>query len=180
MTDRLTQLQNAIDQLAVQFYSAMHYLDTHHDFVPLEDEPKVSDPQAVTLAPLILSDINCLELKEEAKGTKPVCCIFANERSYRDLCDIVVVDDAAVFDAAKSELASDLMVKTRQIDLLISSLPGAGVSATDQLARVRKLEAELENVEVERLQWAKRRQELLSKCDSVILELSRCKNEIGK
>ncbi|KAJ8097945.1 mediator complex, subunit Med21 [Lipomyces tetrasporus] len=135
MADRLTQLQNAIDQLAVQFYSAMHYLDTHHDFVPLDTEAKVSDPQ-------------------------------------------VTVDDPAVFEATKLELARDIMVKTRQIDLLIASLPGAGVSEQAQLARVRKLEQDLVDAEKERQRWLARRNELLDKCDSVILQLAQRKNEI--
>ncbi|KAK9312545.1 mediator complex, subunit Med21 [Lipomyces starkeyi] len=135
MADRLTQLQNAIDQLAVQFYSAMHYLDTHHDFVPLDYEAKVSDPQ-------------------------------------------VTVDDAAVFEATKLELARDIMIKTRQIDLLIASLPGAGVSERDQLARVRKLEQQLSDAEKERQLWLSRRKELLQKCDSVILQLAQRKTEI--
>ncbi|KAK9333821.1 mediator complex, subunit Med21 [Lipomyces starkeyi] len=135
MADRLTQLQNAIDQLAVQFYSAMHYLDTHHDFVPLDYEAKVSDPQ-------------------------------------------VTVDDAAVFEATKLELARDIMIKTRQIDLLIASLPGAGVSEQDQLARVRKLEQQLSDAEKERQLWLSRRKELLQKCDSVILQLAQRKTEI--
>ncbi|KAK9235664.1 mediator complex, subunit Med21 [Lipomyces kononenkoae] len=135
MSDRLTQLQNAIDQLAVQFYSAMHYLDTHHDFVPLDHEAKVSDPQ-------------------------------------------VAVDDPAVFEATKLELARDIMIKTRQIDLLIASLPGAGVSEQDQLARVRKLEQQLSDAETERQHWLARQNELLQKCDSVILQLAQRKTEI--
>ncbi|KAK9379319.1 mediator complex, subunit Med21 [Kockiozyma suomiensis] len=136
MTDRLTQLQDAVDQLAVQFYSAIHYLSTHHDFVPLDGSAKVSDPQ---LQP----------------------------------------DDPAVFESAKAELARDIMVKTRQIDLLIASLPGAGVTEQDQLQRVQRLETELELAEQERLRWLMRRKELLAKCDSIILQLTKSKNDIS-
>ncbi|KAK9450545.1 mediator complex, subunit Med21 [Limtongia smithiae] len=136
MADRLTQLQNSVDQLAVQFYSALHYLDTHHDFVPLQDEPKVVDAQVAT------------------------------------------PDDPAVFKAAQAELARDILLKARQIDLLIASLPGADVSEENQLARVRQLEQDLEDAETERQNWLARRKELLAKCDSVILLLAQRKNEI--
>ncbi|KAK9468882.1 mediator complex, subunit Med21 [Lipomyces arxii] len=135
MTDRLTQLQNAVDQLAVQFYSALHYLDTHHDFVPLDSEPKVTDPQ-------------------------------------------VTADSPEVFKATQLELAHDIILKTKQIHLLISSLPGADVSEQDQLDRVKELESELESAEAERQEWLRRRKELLEKCDSVILRLSKRKIEI--
>ncbi|KAK7203498.1 mediator complex, subunit Med21 [Myxozyma melibiosi] len=135
MTDRLTQLQDAIDQLAVQFYSAIHYLSTHHDFVPLEGEPKATDAH-------------------------------------------LVPDEPAVFESAKSELARDIMVRTRQIDLLIASLPGAGVSEQDQLQRVQQLEHDLEQAEQERQKWLERREMLLAKCDSVILQLAKTKNDI--
>ncbi|KAK9460595.1 mediator complex, subunit Med21 [Lipomyces oligophaga] len=135
MNDRLTQLQDAVDQLAVQFYSALHYLSSHHDFVPLGDDQKVSDAQWTA-------------------------------------------DDPAVFEATKNELARDIMIRTRQIDLLIDSLPGAGVSETDQLARVERLKEELIEADQEQKKWLEERDMLLAKCDSVVLQLSRAKNEI--
>ncbi|KAK9479387.1 mediator complex, subunit Med21 [Lipomyces japonicus] len=136
MADRLTQLQNAIDQLAVQFYSALHYLDTHHDFVPLDGEAKVSDPQ-------------------------------------------VTVDSEEVFEATKIELARDIITKTKQIDLLISSLPGSSVSEAAQIDRVQALENELQQAEAERQEWLARRDELLGQCDQVILQLASRKKDIS-
>ncbi|KAK9370453.1 subunit 21 of mediator complex-domain-containing protein [Lipomyces kononenkoae] len=81
-------------------------------------------------------------------------------------------------EATKLELARDIMVKTRQIDLLIASLPGAGVSEQDQLARVRNLEQQLSDAEKERQHWLTRQNELLQKCDGVILQLAQRKKEI--
>ena len=58
--DRITQLQDAIDQvsplfsksplqqMATQFYSALNYLNTHHDFVSVNENPPVSDAQGVS------------------------------------------------------------------------------------------------------------------------------------
>ncbi|KAI9867513.1 MAG: RNA polymerase II mediator complex subunit [Trichoglossum hirsutum] len=42
MADRLTQLQDALDQLATQFYSTIRYLNSHHDYSPLSSEAKHS------------------------------------------------------------------------------------------------------------------------------------------
>jgi len=58
--DRITQLQDAIDQvcpfsvqislqqMATQFYSALNYLNTHHDFVSVNENPPVSDAQGLS------------------------------------------------------------------------------------------------------------------------------------
>lgn len=72
------------------------------------------------------------------------------------------------------------MVKTRQIDLLISSLPGIGASDLEQLERVRSLEEQLRQADKDIIECSKRRERLLEKCDTVILELSRKKTEINK
>lgn len=36
MTDRLTQLQNAVDQFATQCFSALRYISDHHVALPTE------------------------------------------------------------------------------------------------------------------------------------------------
>jgi hypothetical protein len=43
MADRLTQLQDAIDQMATIFYCALRYVGTHHDFIPTGNEAKATD-----------------------------------------------------------------------------------------------------------------------------------------
>ncbi|AGO09942.1 AaceriAAL049Cp [[Ashbya] aceris (nom. inval.)] len=51
MTDRLTQLQQCLDQIVEQFGSAITYVDRNHDFEPHNElEDKLSDPQATIAA----------------------------------------------------------------------------------------------------------------------------------
>ncbi|KAK2067588.1 hypothetical protein P8C59_001314 [Phyllachora maydis] len=43
MGDRLTQLQDAVDELAHQFVAAFHYLERHHDLELLGPNDKIPD-----------------------------------------------------------------------------------------------------------------------------------------
>jgi mediator of RNA polymerase II transcription subunit 21 len=70
--------------------------------------------------------------------------------------------------AAKKELARDLILKTKEIDLLIGSLPGIGVSEEQQIQRLEKLENELQEVEKRRREAVKRKEELQKRLDEVI------------
>ena len=70
--------------------------------------------------------------------------------------------------AAKRELARDLILKTKEIDLLVGSLPGIGVSEEQQIERLDRLERELQDVERRRLQAVRRKEELQKRLDEVI------------
>ncbi|PUU80055.1 mediator complex, subunit Med21 [Tuber borchii] len=130
MADRLSQLQDAIDQMATQFFSALRYIGTHHDAVPVGNEAKVTD-------------------------------------------DTAVIDDKTTFDAAKGELARDLIVKSKQIEFLITSLPGIGVSEDEQQERLKNLETELKEAEEKRCRAVRDREEAAEKLDAVIRRLRR-------
>lgn len=43
MTDRLTQLQDAVDQLTTQFFSALRYVGNKHESAPVGNEDRVPD-----------------------------------------------------------------------------------------------------------------------------------------
>jgi len=58
MADRLTQLQDAVDQIATQFFSAIRYISTHHDAVPVGNEAKVTDEDATIDAPDVFEGIS--------------------------------------------------------------------------------------------------------------------------
>ena len=70
--------------------------------------------------------------------------------------------------AAQRELSRDLILKTKEIELLIGSLPGIGVSEEQQIARLEKLEAELQEVEKKRKEVMQRKEALQRRLDEVI------------
>jgi len=75
--------------------------------------------------------------------------------------------------AAKVELARDLIFKSKQIEFLITSLPGIGVSEDEQQERLKNLETELKEAEEERCRAVHEREEAAEKLDAVIRRLRR-------
>jgi mediator of RNA polymerase II transcription subunit 21 len=126
--------------MSTQFYSALNYLNTHHDFVPVNNQPPVSDAQVTPDTP------------EQFAGT-PASNPFLPR---------------ALMLAAKQELARDLILKTKEIDLLVGSLPGIGVSEEQQIERLERLEGELQDVERKRREVVARKEALQKRLDEVI------------
>lgn len=71
-----------------------------------------------------------------------------------------------------NELSSDIILKTRQIFTVIESLPGAGVSTKDQLEKIESLQAELNQVEKQRTNAIRLKNQLLDSCNELINGIS--------
>jgi hypothetical protein len=54
--------------MATQFYSALHYLNTHHDFVPVNNSGPVSDPQGSLVACKLLTSSVTPDTPEQFAG----------------------------------------------------------------------------------------------------------------
>jgi mediator of RNA polymerase II transcription subunit 21 len=92
----------------------------------------------------------------------------------------VTADDPEKLEADLKELARDLIVKSQQIELLIDSLPGIGISEKEQMTKVEQLDKELEEVEKERRLAIEQKDQLMRKCDDLILQVAREKVEIER
>lgn len=134
MADRLTQLQDCLDDLATQMFASLRYINTHHSFASIQGQPDQHTNQ------------------KNEDGIAPV--VQDNQMETQP-------DDPQVFQANLRELARDLVVKEQQIEYLIKVLPGIGNSARDQNDRIKQLEQELKDVEKERKQAGVGRDELL-------------------
>jgi mediator of RNA polymerase II transcription subunit 21 len=72
-----------------------------------------------------------------------------------------------------NELARDLIVKSKQIEVLITSLPGIGVSEEDQQNRLRLLEAQLREAEEERQRSIEEKEKAKERLEAVVVGLRR-------
>lgn len=173
MGDRLTQLQDAVDQvrsimsafcfgkpaltrrqLAQQFVACLHFVHRRHDLETLGPSDRIRD------------------IKQEP---------HQKEGSSRDslgqagahqslLVDPLPADE---FQAGLKELSRDLIVKEQEIEYLISSLPGLENSEKDQERNIRDLEEDLKAAEAQRQDALREKDQILAELDTVIRSIRR-------
>ncbi|KAF2101821.1 hypothetical protein NA57DRAFT_35516 [Rhizodiscina lignyota] len=143
MSDRLTQLQDCLDQLLTQMFACIRYIDTHHAPGSIPNQPdQSSDP-----------------LLQGGAGANAMAAPAS--------------DPPELFQSRLQELAGDLVLKEQQIEALISVLPGVGSSSAAQEARMRALDADLRAAETERQEAVKEKERLLRMVDGVIVGIRR-------
>ncbi|PRT55252.1 Mediator of RNA polymerase II transcription subunit 21 [Wickerhamiella sorbophila] len=76
------------------------------------------------------------------------------------------------------ELAKDMAMKAKQIEVLIDSLPGIDTSEKLQMESLASLEEELLQVHQERQEAIDERRRLLGLCDDLILRITKDKVEL--
>jgi len=194
MTDRLTQLQDALDNMLTQMYATLHYISTHHTYgtfptqasqsaAPLTratstlTETQVTHSQSATRPPASADDA-AAALNGDGDG--PSTAAASADRPQRSVEEEIaqgvrnpVADGPGVFEARMQELAQDLVVKEQQIEAIVDSLPGIGVSEGGQVRRIAELEEELERVEAERREAGMLRAELKARVEGVLAGVRR-------
>ncbi|EGV66049.1 hypothetical protein CANTEDRAFT_97109 [Yamadazyma tenuis ATCC 10573] len=162
MTDRLTQLQICVDQLIEQFNATVNYVNVHSEQAPLDE-----DPSSVT---------NIAASAPVAGQVPPQPTQPQTGQTSNGLSDHPTSHESegsgANFDNTINELSTDIILKSRQISMLIDSLPGVGISEDSQMQLIKDLSVELQEVESERIQKIHQKDELLKWVEGLILEVA--------
>jgi mediator of RNA polymerase II transcription subunit 21 len=160
MTDKLTQIQDCLDQLLTQIYASITYIDTRHPYAIIEGQ---SDQN-----PFASADNNTQQAAD-AQATQQQQAENAQMKNNNE----VPPDPPALFEERMKELSRDLVLKEQQIEVLIASLPGLGNSQDQQEKRIRELEEQLREVEEERVVAEKERSKLVELVEGRILGVRR-------
>ena len=157
MADRLTQLQVCLDQLVAQFNSTINYVNTQSELAPLD-----ADPFSVTN---LAANVPLPGKKDEndVKGESGNGSVNGEEDPQ---------EQKPAFDDVINELSTDLILKSRQISMIIDSLPGIGTLPETQLKMISDLTRELEDTEKERVRKIKEKDQLLKWTEDLIVDVS--------
>lgn len=189
MADRLTQLQICLDQLVEQFNATVNYVNNNSDPGMLdEDEASVINiaanapvpGQAVPTAPA--ANLVPAATQSPAQSTTQQSPQSAKQQSPAhqspqspDQASPGLNSSASTtsnFNNTIRELSTDIILKSRQISMLIDSLPGIGVSPESQLKIIEDLTEELKVVDKERSKKIEEKDMMLKWCESLIIEVA--------
>lgn len=161
MSDRLTQLQVCLDQLVEQFNATVNYVNTNFENALLDEDP-MSVSNLAAAAPL----------PGQQQGTPAGSNKQTNAANSVSNQPSVQAEAETNFENTISELSTDLILKSRQITMLIDSLPGIGVAPEAQFEMLQELAGELQAVEKECAGKIEEKDALLRHCETLIVELS--------
>ncbi|EGW33788.1 mediator of RNA polymerase II transcription subunit 21 [Spathaspora passalidarum NRRL Y-27907] len=157
MSDRLTQLQICLDQLVEQFTATVNYVNTNAESALLDPENPTSASNLAANAPLP-GHAQPQQLNQTTTQPSPVA----------DNSKVNNEQNEEKFKNTINELSTDIILKSRQISMLIDSLPGIGVTPESQLQLIQELSDELKQVEQERIEKIKQKDQLLAWCEELI------------
>lgn len=165
MADRLTQLQVCLDQLVEQFNATVNYVNTNSE-TALLDEDASSITNMAANAPMPNQQA------QPTQGSGPGSNKQTNPGNTVSNHPSSKAEAESNFENTINELSTDIILKSRQITMLIDALPGIGVSPESQLNMVSDLAKELDEVEVERVKKIEEKDRLLKWCESLIVEVA--------
>ncbi|KAI5967217.1 SRB7 [Candida theae] len=171
MSDRLTQLQICLDQLVEQFNATVHYVNIHAKPALLDEDPtSVSNRAATAPAPQSQQQQQQQQQQRSPQSAQQSPKEDANQESKELSKPAEAAEED--FDSTLDELATDIVLKSRQINMLIDSLPGIGVTPEAQMKLISDLSQELKQVEHERQAKIEEKDTLLRKVDDLIKDLA--------
>ncbi|KAF1968549.1 hypothetical protein BU23DRAFT_558434 [Bimuria novae-zelandiae CBS 107.79] len=146
MGDILTQIQDELDML-------LHQMQSSFAYIRLQAPPSVPPGQPALTAHAEFEYKAQVERNPQNPPAAPPP--IASPEQYRK--DI-------------AELSRDMVVKERQIELLIANLPGLENSEEEQVQRMKELEKELEALEGERLKALEDKERLVKMVEEKIIK----------
>lgn len=162
MSDRLTQLQVCLDQLVEQFNATVNYVNTNCENALLDEDPmSVSNLAAAAPIPGQQQQITPGGSNRQTNAANSV----SGQPSAQ-------AEAETNFENTINELSTDLILKSRQITMLIDSLPGIGVAPETQFEMLQQLSEELQEVEKTRVRKIEEKDQLLKQCEDLIVQLS--------
>ncbi|KAK5175474.1 RNA polymerase II mediator complex subunit [Saxophila tyrrhenica] len=164
MADKLTQLQDCLDDLLTQMYASISYIRQRHPYGEIPGQPSQAPkaPEPTT---------NGAGSTEQTNGTVTTTSQPQQPAPGRE--GTPPPEEPQAFNAALHELARDLVIKEQQIEYLINSLPGLGSSEADQEKRMRELQVELREVEAERAKAEVEKEALVEGLGKMIVGIKR-------
>lgn len=169
MADRLTQLQICLDQLIQQFNSTINYVNTSAEPSLLDDDDVNSYSNMAANAPLPQSQQQRQQQKKQQEPQQEI--EQPQQQSNLESKSTSPPKEKVSFDNVINELCTDLILKSRQIKMLIDSLPGIGVTPNEQMNLINELSDKLQAIEEERIQKIKEKDNLLNLLESMIKEV---------
>ncbi|KAK5132509.1 hypothetical protein LTR08_008893 [Meristemomyces frigidus] len=180
MADRLTQLQDALDNQLTMMYAALNYIQAHHPYGDIPGQasqapafaPITPPSDAAPHPPANGSLTNGSTIRPQPNGTAQPSQPPADD-APSDPHRTIPPDRPAVFHSALRELAQGLVLQEQQIEYLVNSLPGLGNSEESQVRRMRELEAELREVEAERAKAEEEKEKMVDMLGALIGKVNR-------
>ena len=163
MADRLTQLQDCLDDMLTQMYATLNYIQTRHPYGVIPGQPQGPNFK------LAGDDDD----KEEKKSKTNANGNTNGDAKQQRETATPPPETPDRFDAALRDLAQDLVLKQQQAETIIKSLPGIGTSEQDQVKRIEELGTELKEMEVEREKKEVEKEALVNVLGEAILKVKR-------
>ncbi|KAI6866538.1 hypothetical protein KC343_g3322 [Hortaea werneckii] len=164
MTDRLTQLQDAIDNMLTLQFTLQIYNQTKHPYADIPGQLSQAPKETKTeTAQLTNGDTTTQQPNGPSQPQQQPQQEGPEEEKPP------VPDTPENFERALRELAQAMVLQEQQMEVLINSLPGLERNEAEQVQRMRELEAELREVEAERVKAEEERVKMLDALGGVMV-----------
>ncbi|KAI9725366.1 MAG: RNA polymerase II mediator complex subunit [Chrysothrix sp. TS-e1954] len=156
MADQLSRIQDSLNQLSIQMYTCLRYIDSKHPAAPIHGQPFLSGPDP---------------------SAPPNPTTTANTPTATDAPqqsdDHTGQPSPEAFKADLQELAEDLVLKEQHIEQLVRTLPGVDMTQEMQERRIRELQGQLDEMEVEVKEARAERDELVTRVEESLMGIKR-------